>query len=86
MDLIACRKMVKKYDVKKWIEAGTDVLKVGDKLVTKGETYSRLNRYQKDGTLQFCTEKEQRIPCGSIFLGNDEEICYNVVVEKLECK
>lgn len=86
MDLAICKKMVKKYGVKEWLEAGTDVLKVGDKLATKGETYSRLNRYQKDGVLQFCTSEEQKIPCGSIFLGNGEEICYNVVMEKLECK
>lgn len=86
MDLATCKKMVKKYGVGKWWEAGVNILEVGDKLVTEGETYSRLNRYQKNGSLQFCTSEEQRIPCGSIFLGNGEEICYNVVTERLECK
>jgi len=78
MTLSEVRKMFKTIPVESWIEAGTDVIAVGDKMITRGESFSRLDYYTKDNSLQFCTEKECAVPCGQIVFVNGETIYYNI--------
>lgn len=73
------KKLIKKVGVKSWIEAGVDVVKVGDKLLDPTETFSRLNYYEKHNGIKFCEEKELKIPCGEIELNNGAFLCYNVL-------
>lgn len=80
MELKEAKKLIKKVGVKSWIEAGVDVVKVGDKLLDPTETFSRLNYYAKRGNgVKFCEEKELKIPCGEIELNNGAFLRYNVL-------
>ena len=80
MELKDAKKLIKKIGVKSWIEAGVDVVKVGDKLLDPTETFSRLDYIAKHGNrLKFCEEKELNIPCGEIELSNGVFLCYNIL-------
>lgn len=83
MELKDAKKLIKKIGVKSWIESGTNVVKVGDKLIDPTESFSRLDYYAKHMGIKFCNEDELTIPCGEICLNNDTLICYNVIEEIL---
>lgn len=78
-ELKEAKKLIKKIGVKSWIEAGTDVVKIGDRLLNRDETFSRLDYYKKYDTLEFCEEKDLKIPCGEIELNDGTFIRYNVL-------
>lgn len=80
MELKDAKKLIKKIGVKSWIEAGVDVIEVGDKLLDSTDTFSRLDYYVKRGKgVKFCEEKELKIPCGEIELNNGAFLRYNVL-------
>ena len=79
MELKEAKKLIKKVGVKSWIEAGVDVVKVGDKLLDSTETFSRLYYFDKHNGIKFCEEKELEIPCGEIELNNGAFLRYNVL-------
>lgn len=91
MELKDAKKLIKKIGVKSWLEAGVDVVKVGDKLLDKTESFSRLDYYKRNLGVEFCEEKELKIPCGEIELNNGAYYCWDflpkqIIMEKLECK
>ena len=43
MELKDAKKLIRKIGVKSWLEAGTDVVEVGDKLLDSIDTFSRLD-------------------------------------------
>lgn len=58
MELKDAKKLIKKVGVKSWLEAGVNVVKVGDKLLDSTDTFSRLDYYAKRGNgVKFCEEK-----------------------------
>lgn len=80
MELKEAKKLIKKIGVKSWFESGTNVFKVGDKLLDSTDTFSRLDYYAKRGDgVKFCEEKELKIPCGEIELNNGAFLRYNVL-------
>lgn len=80
MELKDAKKLIKKIGVKSWIEAGADVVELGDKLLDSTDTFSRLDYYTKRGNgVEFCEEKELKIPCGEIELNNGMFLRYNVL-------
>lgn len=80
MELKDAKKLIKKIGVKSWLEAGVNVVKVGDKLLDSTDTFSRLDFYAKrGGGVKFCEEKELKIPCGEIELNNGTFLRYNVL-------
>ena len=80
MELKDAKKLIKKIGVKSWLEAGVNVVKVGDKLLDPIDTFSRLDYYAKRGNgVKFCEEKELNIPCGEIELNNGAFLRYNVL-------
>lgn len=80
MELKDAKKLIKKVGVKSWLEAGVNVVKVGDKLLDPTDTFSRLDLYAKHGNgLKFCEEKELNIPCGEIELNNGAFLRYNIL-------
>lgn len=80
MELKDAKKLIKKVGVKSWLEAGVNVVKVGDKLLDSTDTFSRLDYYAKHGNgLKFCEEKELNIPCGEIELNNGAFLRYNIL-------
>lgn len=79
MELKNAKKLIKKIGVKSWIESGTNVVKVGDKLIDPTDTFSRLDYYAKHMGIKFCSEDELKIPCGEIELNNGAFLCYNVL-------
>lgn len=83
MELKDAKKLIKKIGVKSWIESGTNVVKIGDKLIDPTESFSRLDYYAKHMGIKFCNEDELTVPCGEIYLNNDMLICYNVITEIL---
>ena len=62
MELKDAKKLIKKIGVKSWIESGTNVVKVGDKLIDPTESFSRLDYYAKHLGIKFCSEDELTIP------------------------
>ena len=83
MELKDAKKLIKKIGVKSWIESGTNVVKVGDKLIDPTESFSRLDYYAKHTEVKFCSEEELTVPCGEIYLNNDTLICYNIITDIL---
>ena len=80
MELKDAKELIKKIGVKSWIESGADVVELGDKLLDSTDTFSRLDYYAKRGNgVQFCKEKEFKIPCGEIELNNGAFLRYNVL-------
>lgn len=79
MELKDAKKLIQKIGVKSWLEAGVNVVKVGDKLLNSTDTFSRLDFYAKHGGVKFCEEKELKIPCGEIELNNGAFLHYNVL-------
>ena len=80
MKLKDAKKLIKDVGVKSWIEAGLDIVKMNDKLLDKAEKFSRLDYYTKHGAgIEFCKEKELKIPCGEIELNNGAFLRYNVL-------
>lgn len=79
MELKDAKKLIKKIGVKSWLEAGANVVKIGDKLLDPTETFSRLDYYAKNNGVKFCEEKELKIPCGEIELNNGAFLRYNVL-------
>lgn len=79
MNFVTIKRMIKKHGVKSWLEAGTNVVEVGDKLINRNEPFSRLDYYYDDNSLAFCRRHELKIPCGEITLNNGTTICYNVL-------
>ena len=80
MELKDAKKLIKKVGVKSWLEAGVNVVKVGDKLLDSTDTFSRLDYYTKcGGGVKFCEERELKIPCGEIELNNGTFLCYNIL-------
>ena len=80
MELKDAKKLIKKVGVKSWLEAGVNVVKVGDKLLNSTDTFSRLDFYTRRGNgVKFCKEKELNIPCGEIELNNGAFLCYNIL-------
>ena len=79
MELKNAKKLIKKIGVKSWIEAGVNVIEVGDKLLDSTETFSRLDYYAKHDSVEFCEEKELKIPCGEIELSDGTFLRYNVL-------
>ena len=78
MTLLELKKLFKTMTVNAWFEAGTDVVAVGDKMITRGERFSRLDMYEKAKALQFCNEKQCAIPCGEVTFSNGQKIFYNI--------
>lgn len=87
MDIKTVKKLIKTYGVKKWIEAGFDVVKAGDKLINKKDKFSRLDMYNElqTLTLTFYETEEELLnslvhfaPCGEITFGNGGRIFYEV--------
>ena len=80
MELKDAKKLIKKIGVKSWLEAGVNVVKVGDKLLNSTDTFSRLDFYTRRGNgVKFCEEKELKIPCGEIELNNGAFLRYDVL-------
>lgn len=79
MELKDAKKLIKKIGVKSWLEAGVNVVKVGDKLLNSTNTFSRLDFYAKRGGIKFCEEKKLKVPCGEIELNNGAFLRYNVL-------
>lgn len=79
MELKDVKKLIKKVGVKSWLEAGVDVVKVGDKLLDKTESFSRLDYYNQNLGVQFCDEADLKFPCSGITLNDGTTLCYNVV-------
>lgn len=80
MELKEVKKLIKMHGVKSWVECGVNVVKVGDKLITDGEKFSRLDVYSKDGFLKFVDEKDCICgSCGGIELNNGSWIHYNIL-------
>lgn len=80
MELKDAKKLIKKIGVKSWLEAGVNVIKVGDKLLDSTDTFSRLDYYAKRGNgVKFCEERELKIPCGEIELNSGAFLRYNVL-------
>lgn len=80
MELKNAKKLIKKIGVESWLEAGVNVVKVGDKLLDSTDTFSRLDFYTKCGNgVKFCEEKELEIPCGEIELNNGAFLRYNIL-------
>lgn len=80
MGLKDVKKLIKKVGVKSWLEAGVNVVKVGDKLLDSTDTFSRLDYYTKcGGGVKFCEERELKIPCGEIELNNGAFLRYNIL-------
>lgn len=87
MDIKTVKKLIKTYGVKKWIEAGFDVVEAGDKLINKKNKFSRLDMYDElpTLTLTFYETEEELLntkfhfaPCGEITFGNGGRIFYEV--------
>lgn len=87
MDIKTVKKLIKTYGVKKWIEAGFDVVKAGDKLINKKDKFSRLDMYNElpTLTLTFYETEEELLnsqnsfaSCGEITFGNGGRIFYEV--------
>ena len=80
MELKDAKKLIKKIGVKSWLEAGVNVVKVGDKLLNSTDTFSRLDFYTiRCNGLKFCEEKQLNIPCGEIELNNGTFLRYNIL-------
>lgn len=79
MELKDAKKLIKNVGVKSWVEAGLDVVKMNDKLLDKAEKFSRLDYYAKHNGIEFCEEKELKIPCGEIELNNGAFLRYNIL-------
>lgn len=78
MTLLELKKLFKSITVDAWIEAGVDVVAVGDKMATPGERFSRLDFYAKENKLQFCSCDRCVVPCGEITFVNGKKIFYNI--------
>lgn len=87
MNIKTVKKLIKTLGVKKWIEAGYDVVEAGDKLINKKDKFSRLDMYDEIPTLTLTfyeTEEEllnsRKVfaPCGEITFGNGGKIFYEV--------
>lgn len=78
MTLLELKKLIKTITVITWFEAGTDVVALGDQMLTRGERFSRLDEYEKANALQFCNEKQCIIPCGEITFSNGQKVFYNI--------
>lgn len=79
MTLQQIKKIIIKNPVKKWIEAGVNVIEIGDKLLNKNAGFSRLDYYAKNKALQFCAENGAKAGRGGcITLENNNKIYYNV--------
>lgn len=79
MTLKQIKQIIIKNPVKKWIEAGVNVMEIGDKLLNKNNSFSRLDYYEQHNALQFCTENGARMArCGCITLENNNKIYYNI--------
>ena len=81
MDLKNAKKLIKKIGVKSWIEAGVNVVEVGDKLLDSTRIFSRLDYYAKYASVEFCEEKDLKTPCGEIELNNGVFLRYNVLIK-----
>ena len=79
MEFKDVKKLIKKIGVKSWLEAGVNVIKVGDKLLNSTDTFSRLDYYTKHNGVKFCEEKDLKIPCGEIELNDGVFLRYNVL-------
>lgn len=89
MDIKAVKKLIKTVGVKKWIESGHDIVRMGDNLLDKKEGFSRLDYYNKTSWLELTfyeTEEEllnnqkSFTPCGEITFNNGGRIFYEVRV------
>lgn len=79
MTLKQIKQIIVKNPVKKWIEAGLNVMEIGDKLLNKNNDFSRLDYYDKHKALQFCAENGATAGrCGCITLENNAKIYYNI--------
>lgn len=66
-----------------WTEAGQNIITLGDKLIDKSNSFSRLDFYDKYKTLHFVERESQlRLPCGTITLANKRKIFYNIHPDK----
>ena len=79
MELKDVKKLIRKVGIKSWLEAGTNVVEVGDKLLDSTDTFSRLDYYAKNNGVKFCKEKELKIPCGEIELNDGAFLRYNIL-------
>ena len=71
------------YGVKQWLEAGVDVLQIGDAWLDEAEEFARLETYHKHNALHFCGYFGMLAgKCGQIVLNNGRVICYNVYPEE----
>ena len=82
MGLKGAKKIIKKIGVKSWFEAGANVVEVGDKLLNSTDTFSRLDYYVKHADVEFCEEKDLKIPCGEIELNEDTFLRYNALIKE----
>jgi hypothetical protein len=79
--LEALKAQIKEYGVAEWIEAGANVLELGDAYLGNND-YARLERYHEDNALWFCGYEDMICgKCGQIILNNGTIICYNVLPE-----
>lgn len=76
------KQYILQYGVKQWLEAGADVLQIGDAWLGTNENFARLELYHNHDWLHFCGYFSL-IPgkCGQIVLNNGRVICYNVYSE-----
>lgn len=87
MNIKEVKKLAKTVGIKKWIEAGLDVVEIGDKLTNKKDKFSRLDMYNEIPTLMLTfyeTEEEllnsRKVftPCGEITFNNGGRVFYEV--------
>ena len=75
------KKVINSVGVESWIEAGINVVKVGDKLIDNTDSFSRLDYYAKHGNgIELVRREDDLIigRAGEVTLKNGDKIYYNI--------
>lgn len=87
MNIKEVKKLAKTVGIKKWIEAGRNVVEIGDKLTNKKDKFSRLDMYNEIPTLiltfyeteeELLTNGKVFAPCGEITFNNGGKVFYEI--------
>lgn len=85
MNIKEVKKLAKTVGIKKWIEAGRNVVEIGDRLINKNCRFHRLNFYDRTSCLNLeFYESEEELPddltsymlIGEITFGNGGKVYY----------
>lgn len=79
------KQQMQEIGVAEWIEAGCDILKIGDNWLNDNLEFARLDVYRDFNALHFCGYYSTIYgKCGQITLNNGKIICYNIHQEPEE--